>query len=242
MGWSVIISMSNTRAGKLGWFFESLITSKGWVAIANPKDHALVYSFDKYENGKFSGKFLLSNALTKIERVSLPETHDTDGEVYIEGVNAINDGHHTKDTLRLLKNPVLKEILKEKHAVASGRKEELVTRVYNIFSKQEFTDEELKLKGHILNEVKGTESELHKIYGTDFNSEDIFDRYLSKYMPCFRTRSWRTKVTLTLIYILLGNAINIYWIDNKIDAKNYFPFLEEIAKHFSNETHQNKPY
>ena len=124
----------------------------------------------------------------------------------------------------------LKEILHFHQLPKSGSKKKLVDRIFRYYTKPEMNDNEVKLFEQIKSS-QGTEKHfLHKIYKSEFNSQDILDKHLLKFLPRWRLQNWKTKV---LISIILTQIINAWALQSEVQnsgKKSLRSFIEEVGK------------
>ena len=73
---------------------------------------------------------------------------------------------------------------------------------------------------------------LHKLYGREFNAEDVFDIYLYKLLPKWKLKNWRSKVAITLVLSQILNAWSIRCEKLRNDDKDFRTFISEVAKHW----------
>ncbi len=181
-------------------------------------------------------KFLLTNALKNLETqepIEIMQQGEVDNEEFeIKGVSEELNGSYTKKSLEDLKGKQLKEICKTFSIPQTGKKNKLAERIHKHLTRPEVNDEEIKLLDQIKEAQQTEKSFLHKLYGREFNAEDVFDIYLYKHLPKWRMNSWRSKVLITLVISQILNAWSIRCEKLKNDDKNFKTFISEVAGHW----------
>ncbi len=235
-GWKVLMSMNRKFSGSAGFLITTLNCENGVISIYHNPGLVMSIRRNNSEEQKKRIQILLTNDCYQVETKSLPliDENLTENEDFVSmrGVDKKLDGDYEKEDLNQLSLKELKKIAEKLEIPSRGNKKEVVKKVWKGLSSEEYMNQYTILENSIKNIAPRKTSHLHETYRENFNAEDKFNREWLSSLPEYITRSWRHKLSISLILLHLLNAYAVFSEYNQDQFITKNNFLEKAGLWF----------